>query len=172
MLKLKAFIKKNSGIQPYIIKRINKLEKNLFAQPTLGVFLRGTDYVTLKPKHHYIQPTIEQVILQTKKFMETYRINQIFLVTEDIKIYKEFTKVFGTKVIDINNNYIKYNINDCLSYNITGDKYEVGLNYLTKLLLLGRCEYLVSSLTNGSIFALTQCNQNLKEKFIFDIGKY
>ena len=49
----------------YVVKIILYVIKNI---DTLGVFHRSTDYVKIKPKDHYIQPTIDQLIAKTQEF--------------------------------------------------------------------------------------------------------
>ena len=51
----------------------------------IGVYVRGTDYVKLRPSGEYVQPNVKQVEEQISKFIEKYQA-PIFLVTEDVNI--------------------------------------------------------------------------------------
>ena len=59
--------------------------KNLFnnSKNILGVKIRGTDYLSVKPKNHSKQPKVEQVILDVKHMDEQYNYDFIFFATED-----------------------------------------------------------------------------------------
>ena len=72
------------GVKPYIYQIVETRYKELFDGHVLGVFLRGTDYVRMKPKGHPIQPSIEQVIEKIDEFLGRHNdIKKIFVVTED-----------------------------------------------------------------------------------------
>ena len=43
--------------------------------------------------------------------------------------------------------------------------------YLKKLVILSRCDYLVSSIANGSAFAISYSN-GYKDHYVFDKGEY
>ena len=76
-----------------IIKTIFKNSKN-----GLGVLLRGTDYVAMKPYNHPIPPKIEDVIKDVKLLDNKNKYNWIFLATEDNIIRDVFLKSIGAKV--------------------------------------------------------------------------
>ena len=61
-----------------IIKTIFKDSKNI-----LGVLLRGTDFIAMKPHKHPIPPKIEDVIKDVKLLDNKNKYNWIFLATED-----------------------------------------------------------------------------------------
>ena len=57
------------------------------------MFIRGTDYVALKPKGHYIQPTVEMLLSKVKEYIQEFQIDNIFLITEDKEIENKIKKV-------------------------------------------------------------------------------
>ena len=73
----------NSYIE-YILKT-----KEIVADSTLGVFLRGTDYL-LGPTGHPIQPDIDDVIKDIIAYLESKPIERIFLSTDDIQHRKKW----------------------------------------------------------------------------------
>lgn len=162
------------GVQPYILEIVQKKKKELFkGKRTLGIFLRGTDYVKLRPKGHFVQPNIEQVIKKVNEYLSTYPIQQIFVVTEDAEVYQHFRMQFGSMVFCSDGNFVKeYNAKDYLSKSLKDDPYERGLNYLIRLLLLSECDDLITSLTNGSLFALLMKEGEYQNQYIFQLGTY
>ena len=105
------------AIQPYISEMVDKIADEKFKnRNTLGVFVRGTDYVAIKPKAHFVQPTIEQVIEKIKSFQEKYTIDQIYVVTEDYEYFCKLKKEFGDQVFANDDNFVKdYNPKDWIA---------------------------------------------------------
>ena len=144
----------------------------------LGVYIRGTDYIAKKPSGHPIQPSVEDIMIKCDEFINKYsEIKGVYLVTEDINYYKKLKERYGEKL------YISYRDNFVDQYDYKSEKllYQVydkndvkktGQEYLCKIILLSKCGYLVSSLTNGSVCALAFNGDEYKDKFIFDLGLY
>ena len=155
---------------------IEKENQILNVQNCIGVFIRGTDYVALKPAGEYVQPTIEEVIEKVDEFLNKYNDNKIFLVTEDNNYYQILKKRYGDKLLTVlNDNLIEnYSGGTYLSKSgsLQGSAYERGMTYLVKIVLLSRCRYLVSSIATGSIIAYSMNNNKYKDYFIFNKGKY
>lgn len=169
----KTFIAKYTGIQETINEKVIDFCEDNFTEEVLGVYVRGTDYLRLRPKGHPIQPPLEDVMEKVKEYVGKYNIKKIFLVTEDYGIFEAFKKSFGEMVFSSDDFYIKDYKDDflysCLSEK---DPFEKGANYLIKMLILAKCPYLVSTLTNGSLFSLAISENEFKDKYIFNIGKY
>lgn len=173
-LELKNICKKYCDIKPYIKEEVQKEKNKLFkSSDVLGVFIRGTDYTSLKPKGHHIQPSINELINKIDEFLNKYNISNIYLVTEDYKIYKELKDKYNDLIIVYLDDFIKdYDGTNFVSEYIDEDKYQKGLKYLIKVLLLNECDYLVSSIANGSMFALTMKENDYKDSYYFDLGVY
>ncbi len=75
-----------------IIKEAEKVRKKLFneSKNVLGVLIRGTDYISKKPKGHPIQPDPNIVIKDVKEMDKKNKYDWIFLTTEDDKIRNKF----------------------------------------------------------------------------------
>ena len=88
----KNFSKKYVPIKNSIIKEANENIKKLFgnSKNILGVKIRGTDYISNRPKGHSIPPKVEQVISDVKTMDQRYKYDFIFLSTEDEIIKKNF----------------------------------------------------------------------------------
>ena len=50
-------------------------------------------------------------------------------------------------------------------------KKEIGINYIVKLLILGKCDYLVTGQTCGS-WSSVMLAGDFKECFVFELGNY
>lgn len=96
---------KFTPIKNEIINEANRIKKYMFkgSSNILGILLRGTDYITRKPKYHPVQPNPEIVIKDTKLFDEQYNYDYIFITTEDDILYKCIISLINIKCIFINN---------------------------------------------------------------------
>ena len=129
--------------------------------------------MALKPKGHNIQPDIESVISKVKEFLNSFSIAQVFVVTEDYDYYSSIKDSICCPVISSDDEFVKnYNSSDYVSESISLDGYSRGLNYLIRLLLLTKCEYIVSSYASGSIYSKMIREEKPKAEYWFDLGKY
>ena len=105
------FAKKFMPIKNSIIELSNRIMKKLFKNSNniLGVLIRGTDYISLKPKMHPIQPTIDMVISDVRQMDIKNNYDYIFFTTEDEKIRKKFKLKFSNKIKQLNSFAINYN---------------------------------------------------------------
>ncbi|WP_417009137.1 hypothetical protein [Bacteroides congonensis] len=167
------FINKYTGLSLNVMDNVRKYENLFKGTKVLGVFLRGTDYLKLKPTGHPIQPAPFEVVNKVKEYIAKYDIEHIFIVTEDQSLFELFKSKFGDIVFSIDNSYID-SYKEGYVYTCLNDKdpYEKGLTYITKLLLLNKCDYLVTTLTNGSLFTLAMKEGDFTDKYIFNLGKY
>lgn len=155
---------------------ISKLKLDM--NSTIGLYLRGTDYIKLKPSGHPVQPTPEQAMKIVDEFMHKYNLSTIFLVTEDGDIYDAIRKKYGD--ICVTPTFDKYIYGyvgkEFLSCDekinqIADNAYERGMQYLIKIIILSKCGYLIGGNTNGMWAANVFANE-FKDKFIFDLGLY
>lgn len=140
----------------------------------LGILCRGTDYTSLKPAGHPIQPDVDTVIAKAKELMEERECKYIFLATEDKDILDQFQKELGDCVI----------INQGDRFSNTGgrylaqimeeekiNKYNNGLNYLTTIYLLSQCNCLLAGRTSGLLGALLM-GHVYEYQYFWDCGSY
>lgn len=155
---------------------LSKESERLNINKCLGVYIRGTDYVSLKPTGEYVQPDINAVVKKTKEFLEKYEEAAIFLVTEDGRYYNKMKAEFGDKILlasydkfienyDGKNYLSKSNVLDV-------NRKKRGMEYLVKILLLSKCKYLVSSITMGSLAAYSFNGGIYEDSYIFELGYY
>ena len=149
--------------------------KRLDINNCIGVYIRGTDYVKLKPSGEYIQPNVEQVAERLNAFIKKYK-SSVFLVTEDGEIYDFLVNEFGEsiKIVSYDTFIRNYDGRDVLSRSnvLDEDKKLRGQRYLVKMILLSRCKYLISSITQGSKFSYALNGGKYEDEYIFDLGLY
>ena len=135
----------------------------------IGLLVRGTDYLSLKPKGHDIPPTAEQAAEKLDEFLAKYGERKIFLATEDENIYAFFKNKYGDMIYTTDNNLIhEYSGSDYLAHetkNVNG--YQFGLDYLVKMICLSECKYFIASNTCGSMFARLLNNGRYVEDYNF-----
>lgn len=150
------------------------LEKELRIDDCIGVYARGTDYIALKPKNHHIQPTSVQLIEKCDEYIKKYD-KKIFLVTEDSSIYADFVEHYGDRLVTIDEDihFESYTSKIPLYKKIKpNNSIQVAQTYLKKILLLSKCEYLIGGKTSGSLWACIFNDEQYKEVFLFDYGRY
>ena len=71
----------------------------------LGVICRGTDYITLHPPGHPVQPSVDDVILHCKKLLNTHTYDAIYLATEEKQIRDTFCQAFPNMILENKRRY-------------------------------------------------------------------
>ncbi len=140
----------------------------------IGVMCRGTDYVAQRPKHHPVQPTVDQVFAEVDRMQKKYQTKYIFLATDDSEIVSLFKKKYsdsllliaGDEYIDYDPGKGKWDTDYALSFTRTKI-----MNYFTNMYILSKCPYYVSGIASGTLGALYMGNE-FKEVYLFDLGKY
>lgn len=174
--KYRRIYKESIHINDQIYDYLNQEKKKLFGKKKniLGVFCRGTDYTTLKPFGHPIQPEIDKIFNKVNELKNKWKCENIYLCTEDTNIIKEFKIKYKDSVIITDRSFINYNEKKLLAdYSLEreNDKYYQGLDYLTQIYILSQCDYLLAGLASGSVAVLLMEN-NFKDKYIWDLGFY
>ena len=87
--------KKYFPVKNEIILETKHIKSKLFrcSKNVLGVLMRGTDFISAKPKNHYIPPTCEIVFKDIISMDEKNKYDYIFIATEDNNIRKKFIKM-------------------------------------------------------------------------------
>lgn len=132
------------------IKEYVKKEEPNIDEKTLGVFLRGTDYTSLQPYYHNVQPSVEEVIGRVKRFLNTHQVGRIYLVTEDEMIYGKMKDVFGELIYCTGDHFVRGYDGKAYIADYIDDKYGQNIEYITRIILLAKCRWVIGSVTNGS----------------------
>ncbi len=166
------YIRLNEKTENYI----KELEAQLFSpgDKILGVKCRGTDYLRAKPEGHPRQPEIDQMIQKAQEVMVQQGCNKIFLATEDGTVYDKFSAHFKDAVVTNKKEYVHYEkgpIGKVVYSDDKKEKYLEGLEYLSQIIILSRCDCLVAGLTSGTIGAML-FTKGYQYSYIFDLGHY
>ncbi len=168
-------LKQNLCFTDEVLQMVDKEAKKIDIEKCIGVYIRGTDYVKLKPSGEYIQPDVYMVEKQISIFLTKYNA-PIFLVTEDGEIYDELFNKYKDKIriVSFDSFVRNYDGKDVLSKSnvLNIDRKKRGQNYLVKMILLSKCKYLISSITQGSKFSYSLNGGIYEDKFVFDLGLY
>jgi len=143
----------------------------------LGVLCRGTDYIIKKPFNHPIQPEIDNVIKKIKDCIIEWKCDYIYLATDEKKTLNRFENEFPSRILTNkrmyydNHDYSNMYITEA-THNRDNDKYLNGLEYLSSIMILSKCNCLISGITSGSLAAIYINGGKYENKYIFNLGKY
>lgn len=159
-----------------VLDRVNAMREKYQGKRILGVSIRGTDYVSLKPHGHPIQPTPEMVIAKVHEVMREKDFDNIYLATEDKNILVKFQAEFGDKIILPESEYVDFNYNSNIyitmySTHRENDKYLQGLEYLVAKLFLLECNGLIASMISSTI-GIMCLSKGFEYLHVFDLGYY
>lgn len=170
----KKYIKFNDDI----IKSANSFLNTYTNQYILGVRIRGTDYVNTAPAGHDIQPSIEQVINDIQTYLKTYKIDKIFVSTDESKYFKELKNKFGTLIIKYQNIFIDNTSTTEWNGTYLNKTHDMNFiiqslkEYLVNVIVLSKCQYLITGHTCAyPIINLLRDCEPISEK-LYDFGTY
>ena len=149
-------------IEEYVNNEYNQILKDKGI--VLGVLVRGAGYRKDKPYNHHIQPEMDDLIKKIDEFKENYDWDYIYLATEEEKYEEILRNQYPGKILT---NKRKYQQNGVVN---TG--HNAGLEYLSSMYLLSKCDMLVAGLCGGSQAALLMNQHKYEHVYLFDIGKY
>ena len=128
---------------------------------------------------HPIQPEIGEVIEKVREYMAAYGYEYIYLSCEEYAAVERFEAVFPGKVI-INNRTFFDNIDFKASK--TGiwaygtdrenDAYLKGLEYLSSMNLLSKCDALIGGINTGSQMAYIMNDDRYEHVYFYNLGRY
>ena len=172
----KAVFDKYIEFTDEILEKVKIHENKIPLADSLGLFLRGTNYVNLRPFGHPVQPTLDEVKDSIDRILLENHLEKIFLVTEDERLFQRVIALYGQdKVITISNDhrYGETGREQILDYIRTHEDVETSnVIYLVKIILLSKCASFVGGITNGSIVANALNGDRYRQRFVFDVGLY
>ena len=169
--------KKYMSVKNDILKEGNNLWKKLFnnSKNVLGLLVRGTDYISIKPHEHAIPPSAGMAINDTKIWDRKNKYDYIFLATEDDNIRKKFIKNFGKKLkYLLPDKKIEYNYDEASYLSFYDDVYgnmKFQKTYLLSMILLSKCLDIITSRTSGAAGAYI-LSKGFRKDFVYYIGEY
>ena len=141
----------------------------------LGVLYRGTDMNLLKLSKHPIQPTVEEMIELIHEHIDKWNCKWIYLSTEDSAAMEKFKNEFGDSLICTDQQRFSNTGNKWIAqieHKRENDKYLRGIEYLTTIELLSRCDYLLAGICSGSVVSLIMNDGKYKDVYMVDKGSY
>ena len=167
------FVKLNDKTQSYVDEEYNNL---LFGKKTLGLLYRGTDYVNKKPHGHPKQPTLEEFALKIEEKINKWgEYDCYFLATESKEASDFLRERFPGKIVE--NKKVYYDLQDIdylyqATFNRENDKYLKGLEYLSSIYLLSKCDAFIAGLCAGTYAANFMKRGDFENKYFFNLGVY
>ena len=163
-------------IKPALMEEISAVREKLFPknERVLGVYLRGTDYASLKPYGHPIVPPVEFALSTVVEKIQEWGCTRVFLSTEDKAIVKVFKDIFKELCITIDRQYVDYmpgkQITAC-RVDRDNDRFLQGKEYLTELVLLGQCNSLIAARCSGTV-GVMMLAESFEHTYFFNLGRY
>ena len=166
-------IKYNKSVNDYIDKKYSEIIGE--ERSVLGLLCRGTDYVSLRPKGHYVQPTVQQIIEKVNEVLEEFKCKKIFLATEDLEILETLKEKFGTRLVYMDVPRVNYyeGVQLCDLYRKQKmNLFQRQLDYLTEMEILARLPYLIAGKTTGSRFIPVMKKGEFDYLYYWELGRY
>lgn len=140
----------------------------------VGIKLRGTDYVSSRPKFHAKQPSVEQAVQIVRETIEenNLRPDMYFLASEDQSIINSFQNQYGKCVYVNNIRRLNHNETWYESVKYIQDKRKSGEDYCIEMGMLIKCNSLIASGSQGTLICTLMNNKQYDFAKIINIGVY
>ena len=169
--------KKISLVEP-IKKETEKILDDLFKsrKNILGIVLRGTDYLNNYLSRGHPTPFIAENSLEiVEDYLNEWKMEYIYLSTEVVEYVELYKNHFKDKLILLerdryHNNQNKKFIN-LYTRDRENDKYLTGLEYLTEVYGLAKCDSIIGTSCASLHSAIILNNNKYLNKKIFNLGR-
>ena len=166
-------------IQANVKKVIEQKYKQTFGNivnynKVCGVLFRSTDYAQIKPTGHTIQPSIEQMVDKIIELKRKWNFEYLYVATESQEAIDAFHNEFGDNMLYLQRERFQQTNKKWLSqieFERENDQYIKGIDYLTEMQLLSKCNYLIAGVTCGTTGVLIM-NTEFENIFLFNLGIY
>lgn len=173
-----AVAEKYIRFQPDVLQTLKRKEKEILGEQEergriLGVLARGTDYTGLKPYYNPIQPSLEQLTKVIDDYCTRYSCGKVFVATEDAEILSKLIGMYGKRLLYTDQKRVS-KVTTYLYENLEftdRDPFERGIEYLTSIYLLSKCNGLVAGRTSGTVGTCIMAD-NYEFRYIFSLGRY
>ena len=172
-----------SVIAPSFLAQMDEYYEAVMGQrKTLGVLIRGSDYVSTGLAGTRKMASVEQMTPLIRKWMKDYGYEKIFLATEDADILAQMRKEFGKSMVALSQQRISVRdlkegqiIADYEKENANGDYTEkledTTVNYFYALYLLSRCDaFICSGQCNGWDTVISLNENRFERNYKFAVG--
>lgn len=162
---------------------IDILRESLLPDPrgkVLAVYARGMEFRRMAAdsphfRGHELQPSIEQVIAQTREFLARHDIDTILFASEDRQYCESMVKEFGNLVTVLPVVQVDYDPEVSIPYLVarypkkgTAENLTSLYRYVASLTVMSEADYFISGINSGSVYVATR--GDFEEMFTFDIG--
>ena len=163
-------------IQPKILEDIMAEYNQLITKEdrVLGVLARGTDYTAQHPEDHPVQPSVDVIINTVKELRAKWNCNKIFLATEDYNIVVRMKEMFKDDCLVTKREYVHYDGRYPISIyhiNRANDFFLLGKEYLTQMVILSKCNCLLTGMCSGATGAFMMTD-GFEQAVVFNLGRY
>ena len=173
----------NDDVMNYIAEEYKDIIKANRSSGIMGCLCRGTDFTTVKPLGHPVQPSVEEVMDEAEQKMMDLSLEMIYLATEEERIRDMFEERFPGCILTNSRNYLDKMYYDAIkksdkkALEIIKDedpdnRFRQGLSYLSSIVLLSSCDALVAGNCGGSDAALFFNDNSYKYVNLFQLGRY
>ena len=163
-------------IKPALLEEILTVREKLFSpnDRVLGVHLRGTDYISLRPINHPIPPPTEFAAITVINKLKEWNCNKIFLATEDKDIARNFKNIFGDICMTLDKEFVDFSpVKDVGEFHLDreNDHFLRGKEYLMEMALLSMCNSFVTARCSGSAGVMVLA-EDFENVFAFNLVRY
>jgi len=173
----REFFQLSYSATQYIEEEYNRIIKP--DMRVIGVFCRGTDFTNSRPTGHPIQPEVDEIIHKVKSVIREWNCDYVYITADERKTVKRFENAFPGRVLSVSRMYydeldIDYGrqLIATAKFSRDNDAYLRGLEYLSSVIILSRCNSAVLGLTNGSMAAMYINGGKFENTYIFNLGFY
>lgn len=176
---VKTYLRYNKNTKEKLEEYYNLLFSNILrrGKKILGVVCRGTDLIGFPG--HSVQPTIEELCSKVKESMHNFECEYVFMASDSNSAIEYFKTTLGRECV-LYNECKRYDAfdkekNSVLSemhFDRENDEYLKGIEYLTTMYLLSKCNALIGSLVGSTIGAICMNCGEYEHIEIIDEGVY
>ena len=145
----------------------------------IGVAMRGAGHTkggVFEAPGHPIQPPTEELLHIVEQKLIDWKMDYVFLTTEENENVKIFQQYFGDKLIyyprERYNGWHVFSQEDPNPLYLPGHKFYTTRDYLTEMEMLAGCDALIGSITSGLRYALIQNNCQYQQVYLLDYGRF
>lgn len=174
---ISKFVVFNTKTRRYFDSEINNIIKD---KSVVACVIRGTDYLSLKPKGHPKQPELCELFEKIQEVMKSTSADYVYLATEEEKYAEAFKLRFPGRVLENKRNYFDEKFKQlgdnshisCVSFGRENDDYLKSLEYFSSINIVSKCNSLVTGLCGGSQIAVFMNQDRYELLYVFDKGYY
>ncbi len=152
----------------------NEIQTILRDDRVLGIVRRGTDYIGTGMAK---QPELTVMIAEARQWMEQYHYTKIYLATEDERIFDKFNEAFPNQILVNKRTYYDKAMTDQnvkwigqVHFNRENDDYYKGLEYLSSIYILSKCQALLAGYCGAGNMAMLLNGGKYEKIKVYDLG--